>query len=110
MPSDSRMTVRVSSQAHGYDGHRVLRVVDPVQHAVRAASRAVAIGERRLEALSDPLWVLQQGTHDELVCCEGDSFGKYFAELASSCRGDDQLVTELHRYADDRRCCIAPAS
>jgi len=43
---------------HAQYGHRVLLVIDPVEHSIRAAAGAMNAFEFSTKGLPDPVWVL----------------------------------------------------
>jgi hypothetical protein len=52
----------------------------------------MAIVERGHESLADAVWVGQQGSVDELMGGEGDTFWELFSELPARGRGDRQPI------------------
>ena len=84
---------------HANDGDRVMLVVDAADHAVGAASGDVTVLQRRVEALSDPVRVVEQGADDELMGGEGDGLWQVLRELAPGRRGDQEGVALLVGHA-----------
>jgi hypothetical protein len=72
----SRGSVGVGSPEHPDNSHPVSGVIDPIEHAVGATSRAVAVVERRAELLADAVRVFEQRADDEFVGSEGDGLGQ----------------------------------
>ena len=68
-------TVCIRSAKYADDRDAPALVVDPVEHAVGAAPRAVAVIQRRSQLLADPVRIVEQGTDDEVVGRERDRFG-----------------------------------
>lgn len=85
-------------------------VVHPVEDAVGAPARAVAIVERGHQSFADAVRVGQEGSVDELVRGERDGLGELFGELPSRSRRDRQPIGLLGAHAVVRRRRIASAS
>jgi hypothetical protein len=64
--------VDVGSMLDPQDGHRAGIVVDVVDDTVRAASGRPQAGEFPLEGMSNPSWVVNERTDEELDdgCCQ----------------------------------------
>lgn len=97
------------------DSHSSL-VVDPEDHAVRAASRAVPILERRPEPLAHSVWVLEQWADEELVRRERDRLRKARGQLSACGWRDDEFealrrhaVRPRRRMASARSCSDSPS-
>jgi len=90
-----RSSIGVRSVYDADHGHQEMSIIDPVDHAVRAASGAVSIIERWPEALANPLGIVQQWTDDELVCRKCDRLREVVGELPPGGGRDDQFVSVL---------------
>ena len=77
----------VGTPEHPDNSHPLSGVIDPIEHAVGATSRVVAIVERRAELLANAVRVLEQRADDECVGSERDGLGQLLSELAASGRG-----------------------
>ena len=53
---------------HGDHGDSPQRFIDLVDHAVGATAGAMSVPQRWVQSFSHPLWVVEQGANDEVVC------------------------------------------
>lgn len=68
-------SVGVRSVHDADDRHAVLFVVDPIDHAVRAAAGAVPVVEWRTQLFPDSVGAVEQWADDEFVSRERDWLG-----------------------------------
>lgn len=61
-------------------------LIDPINHAIRAAPSTVTIVERRAKSLANPLWMIEQRSNDEFVRCGGNGFGQVLGGPAARSR------------------------
>src|SRR4051794_35493387 len=83
-------------------------LIDPVDHAVRAATCAMAITKRWLQLLTDPTRVVEHRTNDALV--RGGSYRLgLLGQLSARGRSDNELAS-LVVHAEARRARITAHS
>ena len=98
--------VDVPAVADGKDDHRSGLIVESVQDAISASSRAVPVCQGWAELFPDAVRVLEQRAGDELERGGGNGFGEVFGEV-STCRGDDPQLVMRIVHAEVRRERIA---
>lgn len=92
-------SVDVGSGCHSHHGHGTSAVVYAVEDAVGPPACAMAIVERGHEPLANAVGVGKQGSVDELMCGEGDTFWELFRELPTRGRSDRQPIVLLGTHA-----------
>jgi len=68
------------------DGHSMVAIIDPVDHAIGAAAGAMPSLERPSELFADALWVVQHRTNDELIRRKRHGRRQVLRELSPSRR------------------------
>jgi hypothetical protein len=76
-----RLPIGVGAANDTDDCYATLFLVDPIDHPVRTAAGAVTAVQWRTQLPADPLTIIEQRPHDELVCREGHRFREVLGEL-----------------------------
>jgi hypothetical protein len=79
-----RLPIGVGSANDTDDCYATLFLVDPIDHPIRTAAGAVTVVQCRAQLLADPLGIIEQRPHDELICREGYRFREVLGELPPS--------------------------